>query len=126
MTGNGVTTVETEPATPLTEQQGFWAGVGVVLIVSAVLLAFGPSVDPESEFRHLVETLIAIGIGLLAFGAAGSFRRAGGLADSRWTALFTTLAWLSYAFLIIVAISTCNSWSASDPLVPLPWELGQG
>ena len=125
MTDNGVTTVETEPATPITEQQGFWAALGVLLIVSAVLLAFGPSVDPESEFRHLVESLIAIGIGLLAFGAAGSFRRAGRLGDSRWAILFTTLAWLSYAFLIMVAISTCNSWSAADPIVPLPWELGQ-
>ena len=125
MTDNGVTTVETEPATPITEQQGFWAALGVLLIVSAVLLAFGPSVDPESEFRHLVESVIAIGIGLLAFGAAGSFRRAGSLGYSRWAVLFTTLAWLSYAFLIMVAISTCNSWSAADPIVPLPWELGQ-
>ena len=121
MTGNTKTT-DTESATHLSEQMGFWAGVAVLFMAGAVLLALGPSVAADSEYRHLLETLIGIAIVVLALGAGQSFRRAAGLADAGWATFFTWVAWIAFAFMGIVIVSTCNSWSAAEPMVPWPFD----
>ena len=114
--------METESATDLSEQQGFWAAIGVLLAVGAVLLTLGPTVAADSEYQHLLVTLIGIGIVLLALGAGQAFRRAAGLADTGWATFFTSVAWISFAFVGIVIVSVCNSWSASEPMVPWPFD----
>jgi len=114
--------METESATDLSEQQGFWAAIGVLLAVGAVLLTLGPTVAADSEYQHLLVTLIGIGIVLLALGAGQAFRRAAGLADAGWATFFTSVAWISFAFVGIVMVSVCNSWSAAEPMVPWPFD----